>query len=174
MTNKAVREWMKVLVIAIALASLVRYFIFAPIIVEGESMLPTLQDQNRLVINKLSKDISDLTRFDIVVFTGKNKDYIKRVIGMPGETIKYKDDQLYINGERISEPYLESYKKRLGPFDQFTNDFEINVPKGSIFLLGDNRLYSMDSRHIGPIHSGLLLGKASVVYWPIEEFRIIK
>ena len=105
-------EWIKALVIAVLLAAVIRYFLFAPIVVDGVSMMPTLHDQDRMIVNKFSYQIGEPNRFDIIVFHApENKDYIKRVIGLPGDTVEYKDDTLYVNGKAYEEPYLDEYKK---------------------------------------------------------------
>ena len=107
-------EWIKALLIAVLLAAVIRYFLFAPIVVDGLSMMPTLEDQDRMIVNKFSYDIGEPDRFDIVVFHApEEKDYIKRVIGLPGDTIEYKDDTLYVNGKAYKEPYLDEYKKQV-------------------------------------------------------------
>jgi signal peptidase I len=167
-------EWTKALMIALALAGIIRYLLFAPIVVDGDSMLPTLQDNNRMIVNKVVYSISDIERFDIVVFHAtENKDYIKRVIALPGETIKYENDKLYINGELVEEPYLKQLRQE-NP-ERFTTYIEeMKVPEGQVFVLGDNRNHSRDSRHIGPISAEKIVGKANVVFWPFSEFRYIK
>jgi len=97
-------EWTKALLIAIGLAAVIRYFLFAPIVVDGHSMMPTLHNGDRMIVNKLGKP----ERFDIIVFHApEQKDYIKRVIGLPGDTVEYKNDVLYINGVAYEEPYLD-------------------------------------------------------------------
>src|SRR5437763_449971 len=107
-------EWTKALLIAVALAAVIRYFLFAPIVVDGLSMMPTLHDQDRMIVNKLSYEIGTPHRFDIIVFHApEGKDYIKRVIGLPGDRIEYKNDTLYVNGKAYKEPYLDEYKKQL-------------------------------------------------------------
>jgi signal peptidase I len=174
-------EWIKALVIAVALAAVIRYFFFAPIVVDGLSMMPTLHDQDRMIVNKLNYKIGEPSRFDIIVFHApENKDYIKRVIGLPGDSIEYKDDTLYINGKAYEEPYLEEYKKQVidGPLtDPFTLEEKIGektVPEGHLFVMGDNRRFSKDSRHIGTIPFGKVLGNTSIVYWPLEDFHLVK
>lgn len=167
-------EWVKILVIAAVLAGIIRYFFFTPIIVDGESMMPTLENRDRMIVNKFSYVIGEPKRFDIIVFKApEEKDYIKRVIGLPGEHIEYKNDVLYVNGEPLDEPYLEEYKNALVG-GTLTEPFSIDVPEGHLFVMGDNRRYSKDSRHIGPIPMDKVLGKTNLIYWPIEEFRIIK
>lgn len=172
-------EWMKALFIAVLLAVVIRYFLFTPIIVDGLSMVPTLHDHNRMIINKLSYNIGKPERFDIVVFKAtEDKDYIKRVIGLPGDHIEYKEDVLYINGEPVPEPYLEAYKKETEGL--LTYNFTLEevtgldkVPEGELFVLGDNRRFSKDSRIIGTVPMEKVIGEANIVYWPIKDFRFI-
>jgi signal peptidase I len=167
-------EWTKALMIALALAGLIRFVLFAPIVVDGDSMLPTLEHKNRMIVNKVIYKISDIDRFDIIVFEAtEDKDYIKRVIGLPGETIKYEKDKLYVNGELVEEPYMAKY--RASQPEQFnTYVEEITVPDGHVFVLGDNRNHSKDSRLIGPIKVEKIIGKANIVFWPFSDFRYIK
>jgi signal peptidase I len=174
-------EWTKALVIAVALAAVIRYFFFAPIVVDGLSMMPTLHDQDRMIVNKLTYKISEPKRFDIIVFHApENKDYIKRIIGLPGDHIEYKDDTLYINGKSYEEPYLNDYKNQVidGPLtESFTLEEKTNettVPEGHLFVMGDNRRFSKDSRHIGTVPMEKVLGKTSIIYWPPEDFKIVK
>ncbi len=174
-------EWIKALFIAVLLAAGIRYFLFAPIVVDGLSMMPTLHDQDRMIVNKLSYKIGEPERFDIVVFHApENKDYIKRVIGLPGDHIEYKNDTLYVNGEAYEEPYLEEYKQQVidGPLTEpFTLEEKIGretVPEGHLFVMGDNRRFSKDSRHIGTVPLEEVLGKTSIVYWPIQDIRIVE
>jgi signal peptidase I len=173
-------EWVKALIIAVLLAAGIRYFLFAPIVVDGLSMMPTLHDQDRMIVNKLSYKIGEPERFDIVVFHApENKDYIKRVIGLPGDHIEYKNDTLYVNGEAYDEPYLEDYKQQVidGPLTEpFTLEEKIGsetVPDGHIFVMGDNRRFSKDSRHIGTVPLEEVLGKTSIIYWPIQDIRSV-
>ena len=104
-------EWMKALLIAFGLAAIIRFFLFTPIVVDGESMMPTLENGDRMIVNKIGYTVGKPDRFDIVVFHApEQKNYIKRVIGLPGDHVEYKDDQLYINGKELEEPYLDQYK----------------------------------------------------------------
>ncbi|WP_099355681.1 signal peptidase I [Fredinandcohnia onubensis] len=170
-------EWIKALFIALLIAFIIRVFFFTPAIVEGASMQPTLQDQNRMIVTK----IGEPKRFDVVVFHAtEEKDYIKRVIGLPGDRIEYKDDTLYINGKPYDEPYLDNSKEELidGPL---TNSFTLRetpvgsdvVPEGHLFVMGDNRRNSMDSRHIGAIPIDSVVGTTNLVVWPIKEIKIL-
>ncbi|HLO12339.1 MAG TPA: signal peptidase I [Pseudoneobacillus sp.] len=174
-------EWIKALAIAVALAAVIRYFFFAPIVVDGLSMMPTLHNGDRMIVNKLNYKIGEPKRFDIIVFHApENKDYIKRIIGLPGDRVEYKDDTLYINGKPYKEPYLDEYKKQVidGPLtDPFTLEEKIGrktVPEGQLFVMGDNRRFSKDSRHIGTVPMEKVLGRTSIVYWPPEDFHIVK
>ncbi|MGE6258729.1 signal peptidase I [Heyndrickxia sporothermodurans] len=170
-------EWTKALLIAVALAVIIRYFLFAPIVVDGSSMMPTLHNGDRMIVNKLGKP----QRFDIVVFHApEKKDYIKRVIGLPGDKIEYKNDVLYINGKAYKEPYLDQYKKELaeGPL---TEDFTLKdiigrdtVPKDELFVMGDNRRFSKDSRHIGTVPIKKVIGDTKLIYWPLTDIRFVK
>ncbi|WP_433749679.1 signal peptidase I [Falsibacillus pallidus] len=172
-----IREWLKALVIAVGLAIVIRYFLFAPIVVDGLSMMPTLHNGDRMIVNKFGKP----DRFDIVVFHApEQKDYIKRVIGLPGDKIQYKNDILYINGKAYKEPYLDQYKKNVGD-GPLTEDFTLKdytgkdrVPEGEVFVMGDNRRGSKDSRHIGTIPMSKIVGDAHIIYWPMKDMKIFK
>lgn len=170
-------EWAKAFLIAIVIAFVVRSFLMTPIEVKGASMEPTLHSQERMFVTK----IGEPKRFDIVVFHAtEDKDYIKRVIGLPGDRIEYKDDVLYINGKSYEEPYLEESKKRInnglltGSFtlSETPVDSEV-VPEGHIFVLGDNRRKSEDSRHIGAVPIESIIGTTKVVFYPLKEMKII-
>lgn len=175
-------EWTKALIIAFALAAFIRYVLFTPIVVDGESMMPTLHSGDRMVVNKVSYKISDIHHSDIVVFHAPEKrDYIKRVIGLPGDTIEYKNDVLYRNGKVIDEPYLQQFKKAIQDGGTLTEDFQLQdyvqkdrVPEGYVFVMGDNRRNSKDSRHIGLIPENKIIGKASIVFWPLDQFGLVK
>ncbi|WP_456276273.1 signal peptidase I [Bacillus sp. AK128] len=174
---KELLEWTKALLIGASLAFIIHTFILVPIVVEGASMQPTLQDQDRMIVTKIGQP----KRFDIIVFHApEGKDYIKRVIGLPGDRIEYIDDTLYINGEAYDEPYLEEYKKDI--IDRpLTNSFTLQdtpvnsevVPEGHLFVLGDNRRLSKDSRHIGVIPIEEVVGTTKLVFFPFTELKII-
>lgn len=175
-------EWIKALVIAFVIAVLIRYILFTPIVVDGDSMMPTLKDGDRMIVNKIGYTIGKPDRFDIVVFHApEGKDYIKRVIGLPGDTIEYKDDQLYINGKAYDEPYLDEYKSQITE-GTLTQDFTLQeidptldvIPEGYVFVMGDNRRYSKDSRHIGIVSQEELIGNTSIIFWPIGDITIVK
>ncbi|MGM0878080.1 MAG: signal peptidase I [Bacillota bacterium] len=170
-------EWIKALFIALVLVFIVRTFLLTPIVVEGASMSSTLQDQDRMIVTKIGEPI----RFDIIVFhASEDQDYIKRVIGLPGDHIEYKNDILYVNGKPYNEPYLNEHKENTidAPLtESFTlKDTPVRsdtVPEGHLFVMGDNRRFSKDSRHIGAIPIEKVVGTTKIVYWPISEMKII-
>lgn len=175
-------EWTKALLIAFAIAAFIRYFLFTPIVVDGDSMMPTLENGDRMIVNKFSYKIGEPDRFDIVVFHApEQKDYIKRVIGVPGDFVEYKDDQLYINGEPIDEPYLDAYKAEISE-GNLTGDFSLKdidpsldvIPEGYVFVMGDNRRFSKDTRHIGIVDQKEIIGNTNIIFWPLNEIEIVK
>jgi len=178
-------EWTKALIIAFLIAVVIRYFLFTPIVVDGESMMPTLENGDRMIVNKFGYMIGEPKRFDIVVFHApEGKDYIKRVIGLPGDYVEYKNDQLYINGEPIDEPYLDVYKSQL-PKGNLTQDFTLQdipgvepdieaIPKNYVLVMGDNRRGSKDSRHIGLVNVDKIIGSTNLIFWPINEIRFVE
>jgi signal peptidase I len=170
-------EWIKALVIALFIVFIVRTFLFTPIIVDGASMNTTLHDQERMIVSKLEEP----ERFDIVVFhANEEQDYIKRVIGLPGDEIEYKDDTLFINGKALKEPFLEKQKENTN--GDLTKPFTLadtavgqsTVPEGHLFVMGDNRRNSTDSRQIGAIPIEEVVGTTSIVFYPIKDIRIVE
>ncbi len=171
------REWLQAFLLAVVLFILIRTFLFAPFIVDGESMVPTLHSGERLIVTKAVYLWGKPKRGDIVVFHAtQTRDYIKRVIGLPGETVEVRNDRLYINGKEVAEPYLEEYRRKTHEAGlALTEDFgPQQVPEGAYFVLGDNRRNSQDSRMIGVISEEQIVGRADVVFWPLSSFRILK
>ncbi|KOS60351.1 signal peptidase I [Lysinibacillus agricola] len=176
-------EWIKAIAFALLVAFVIKQFLFTPVLVKGASMMPTLEDHDRVIVNKIGPKFKSFDRFDIVVIQmNEETNYIKRIIGLPGDKIEYKDDQLYINGKKYSEPYLDQYKKEQKDTGSLTFDFtleqylgETTVPEGHYFVLGDNRRISNDSRNpeVGFIPKERIMGTTSIICWPIEhiDFR---
>lgn len=172
-------EWVKAFAIGIIIFAFIRIFFFSNYIVEGESMMPTLQDGNKLVVNKLGYQVGELNRFDVIVFHANPKeDFVKRIIGLPGDRIEYRNDQLYVNGQKYEEPFLNVYKEKT-PGIKLTGDFSLleitgksKVPEGKLFVLGDNRLGSWDSRQFGFINVNQVVGKVDLRYWPLNEMDV--
>jgi signal peptidase I len=176
-------EWTKVILLALGIAFLVRVFLFAPIVVDGPSMLPTLHDGDQVLVNKFVYYLKEPERFDIIVFhASEQRDFIKRVIGLPGEHIEYRNDTLYVNGEAVEEPFLEERKKYNEPNQSLTNDFRLEelpgqyqtIPEGHLLVLGDNRSNSTDSRMIGIIPIDEVVGKAILIYLPFDRIQLIR
>ncbi|WP_430785969.1 signal peptidase I [Virgibacillus flavescens] len=175
-------DWAKALIIAFALAFIVRMFFFAPIVVDGPSMQPTLHNHDQMIVNKFLYAVDDPERFDIVVFhANEEQDFIKRVIGLPGEHVAVKNDILYINGKSVKEPFLKEIKDKKMPNQILTEDFQLEqlpgnyktIPEGYVLVLGDNRNNSADSRVLGLIPQDTIVGKTSFIYWPLSRFSVL-
>jgi signal peptidase I len=172
-------EWVKAFSIGIMIFVFIRIFFFSNYVVEGESMMPTLQDGNKVVVNKLNYSIDDLQRFDVIVFhANKKEDFVKRIVGLPGDKIVYQNDHLYVNGQKYDEPFLDIYRQKLSG-GKLTGDFTLKeitgeeiVPNGKLFVLGDNRLGSWDSRYFGFISINKVVGKVDLRYWPLDEMDV--
>lgn len=175
-------EWVKAIAFALMLSFVIKQFLFTPVLVKGASMMPTLKDQDRVIVNKIGPTLQSYDRFDIVVIEmNEETNYIKRIIGLPGDKIEYKDDQLYINGEKYNEPYLDQYKNELKDTGTLTYDFtleqnlgETTVPEGHYFVLGDNRRVSNDSRNpeVGFISEEQIMGTTNIICWPMEHIDL--
>ncbi|MDL4841121.1 signal peptidase I [Aquibacillus rhizosphaerae] len=174
---KEVLSWVKALVIALVIVMVCRHFLITPSIVKGESMMPNLQDGDRILLSKISK----IERFDEIAFHAPDSEdnYVKRVIGLPGDEIEMKNDTLYINNEAYNEPYLKMYKEELSANQYLTNNFTLEeltnqkvVPKGHYFVLGDNRSVSKDSRSFGFIREDTVIGDVKMRIWPLNTFGV--
>ncbi|PEI64193.1 signal peptidase I [Bacillus wiedmannii] len=173
--KKRLREFFRTIAIACLLVFLAKIFVFFPTTVKGASMNPTLQDGDKLIVNKLAKQFESYGREDIIVVKTDNF-YVKRVIGLPGDVIEVRNDQLYVNHEVTQEAYLYSNKKQAEKkLMNLTEDFgPITVPKNKIFVMGDNRLISRDSRNgLGLIDREDVLGELAAIYYPIEHMKIM-
>lgn len=178
-TKKEIYSWVKSIAFAFLIAFICRQFLFSPTTVLGASMSPTFQDQDRVIVSKTS----GIQRFDVIVFDAPDSEdeyYIKRVIGLPGDRIQMKDDVLYVNGEALQEEYLIENKEE-NPFNKLTEDFslqektgESRVPKDMLFVMGDNRLHSKDSRIFGFIPNDTVLGEVKFRFYPLQEIGIPK
>ncbi len=178
---KELLDWIKSFAVAFVFLIAMRTFIFSPILVDGASMMPTYEDGDKVIVNKISKHFE---RFDIIVFEAPiGEDYIKRVIGLPGDHVAYENDTLYINDEALEEPYLDLYKDQLLDTGTLTQDFTLQsltgystIPEGYLFVLGDNRRKSVDSRYssVGLVPIEKVLGKANIRFYPFNSFGIVK
>ena len=167
--KKIIKEVYPYFVIVLVVV-LVRSFIITPAIVDGKSMYPTLNDNNIVILNKLDYKINGLKRFDIIVVDYNGEKLIKRVIGLPGEHIEYKNNMLFINGYLTNENFNHDN----------TSNFKLEkvgylkIPGDKYFVVGDNRNHSTDSRMIGLIDKKDIKGKVSLRLFPINKFGKIK
>jgi signal peptidase I len=162
-------EWVVIIAVALIGAFLIRAFVVQTFYIPSESMVPTLQKQDRVLVNKLSYRMHAVHRGDIVVFEHSPgfdptiKDLIKRVIGLPGETVQGMDGHVFVDGHQLNEPYL--------PAGVVTTNFAAKViPPNSYWVMGDNRTNSSDSRVFGPITKSQIVGRAFVLIWPLNRF----
>lgn len=172
-TFKTIMSYILIILIVIA----IRIFFIDPVRVDGASMNTTLSNGEVVMLNKIVYKKNDIKRFDIIVIDESDKDgikkrIIKRVIGLPGETIEYKDNKLYINGKEVNDPYPSTE----------TDDFSIldightKIPGNCYFVMGDNRSDSLDSRYpsVGVVKMSRIKGRAKLVIWPFNKFGIVK
>jgi len=164
------REIFESLLIAVILAVIIRMFILQPFYIPSGSMEPTLQINDRIIVSKISYRLHEPERGDIVVFKfphDTKRDFVKRLIGKGGETVAIRDSKLYINDKLVPEKYLP-------PGLKINEDFgPVTVPEGHYLMMGDNRNNSNDSRKWGPLPKDLIIGKAVMLYWPLQHIRII-
>ena len=171
---RAFFDWIVVIAVALLVAFVVRTFVIAHFVVEGESMFSTLDTNDRVFVNKLSYRLHDPNRGDVAVLhqiTGASeRDLIKRVIGLPGETVEMRNCAVLIDGRVLNEPYLDP--EVVTPTD-CGGDYLLDgvVPENHVFVLGDNRGGSQDSRVIGTINDDDLIGRAFVVFWPQSHWQ---
>ena len=158
--------WVRDLFISLIVSAFIIVFLYQPVKVEGTSMLPGLEDQERIFINKFVYRFNSIERGDIVVFhypRDVSKSYIKRVIGVEGDRVRIVDGNVYVNGRRLEEDYVPSEYADIRSYP------EVKIPPHSFFLLGDHRTSSSDSRDFGPVDQRFIYGKAVFVYWPVDK-----
>ena len=163
-------SWLRDVLASVAVSIFIILFLYQPVRVEGTSMVPMLQDQDRLFINKLAYRMGDVHHDDVVVFhypRDLTKSYIKRVIAGPGDRIRIDHGHVFVNDRKLVEPYVPiRYRdERSQP--------ELIVPPGNYFVMGDHRSISSDSRDFGPVEGHLIYGKASFVYWPLDQAGVV-
>jgi len=156
-------------IVILLLVLIIKFYVVTPIKVNGDSMYSTLKDKEIMILNELYYRFHDIKRFDIVVLKYNKSKLIKRVIGLPGEKIKYEDEKLYVNDEVIEEDFVHKYTK---DFD--ISKFGDKVPEDSYFVMGDNRSNSLDSRSFGFVKKKDILGRAKIVIFPFKAIRTVK
>lgn len=166
----AIIDFIKTTIIVVFLALIIRLFVVQPFIVEGQSMLPTFSNNDYLITEKISYSIRSPERGEIVIFHPPDNpsiNYIKRLVGLPGDSIEVKDQSVYVNTQKINEPYLTSNEQT----NVATKDFTLTLKSGEYFVLGDNRNHSRDSREIGPIPYSSIVSRVWVRLLPVDNVR---
>ncbi|SDB82121.1 signal peptidase I [Shouchella lonarensis] len=170
-------SWLKVIMVALLLTFVIRTFIMTSTTVKGVSMEPTASTGDRIFVNQATYYFGEPERFDVIVFkASEDADYIKRVIGLPGDIIRYEDDVLYVNDEAIPEPFLAEARASMVHGRLYTTDYVSHtvVPEGYVFVLGDNRRKSSDSRQLGFIDMNDIIGKAGLRFWPLDKMGFME
>jgi len=165
------RSWFRDIFFAFAIAIFIVVFVVQPVKVEGTSMQPRLVDQERIFVNRFIYRFQDIQRGDVVVFwypKDRSKSFIKRVLGIPGDEVEIRNGIVYVNGARISEPYLKR------EFQDYKSFGKAMVPAGQYFVLGDHRNSSNDSRSWGFVAQNLIYGKAVFSYWPFSHAGVVE
>ena len=170
-SDEGLQGWVRDLVVSVLVSVFIILFLYQPVRVEGTSMLPQLEDQDRLFINKFAYRIGEIHRGDVVVFRyphDETKSYIKRVIAVPGDNLRIDHGVVWVNGQQLRERYVPQWYKddRSQP--------EVVLPEGEYFVMGDHRSISSDSRDFGPVPRGLIYGRAAFVYWPVDQAGVIR
>ncbi len=158
--------WVRDLVVSLAISAFIIIFLYQPVKVEGTSMMPELEDQERIFVNKFVYRWEPIQRGDIVVFRyprDTSKSYIKRVIGVAGDRVRIENGQVYVNDEPLGEDYVPS------EYADARSYAEVTGPPRCYFVLGDHRTMSNDSRDFGPVNERYIYGKAVFGYWPMEK-----
>jgi signal peptidase I len=168
-TNRAATlfaSWVRDLIISLAISAFIIVFLYQPVKVEGTSMMPSLDDQERIFINKFVYRIEPIQHGDIIVFRYPRdpaKSFIKRVIGVAGDHVRIEDGRVYLNGRQLVEEYVPR------AYDDDRSYPDVVVPPDSYFVLGDHRSLSNDSRDFGPVDASYIYGKAVFGYWPVDK-----
>jgi len=163
--------WVRDLAVAAVASVLIITFLYQPVRVEGTSMLPRLEDRDRLFINKFVYHFTAIDRGDVVVFhypRDPEKSYIKRIIALPGDSFRIDHGHVFVNGTRIPEPYVPPEYRDSRSVD------EMILPSDEYFVMGDHRSISSDSRDFGPVDRSLIYGKAIFVYWPTRDAGVVR
>ena len=168
---RPLRLWMRDLIFSVAASVFIITFLYQPVKVEGTSMLPRLEDQDRLFINKFVYRFEDISRGDVIVFNyprDPEKSYIKRVIALPGDRLSIDDGRVFVNGVLLKEPYVP---KR---YSDVRSLAAMTLPPHQYFVMGDHRSISSDSRDFGPVDRYFIYGKAELVYWPTDQLGLVR
>jgi signal peptidase I len=163
--------WVRDLVVSIAVAAFIIIFLYQPVKVEGTSMAPGLNNEERIFINKFVYHFESIGRGDVIVFhypRDPEKSYIKRVIGVPGDRVRIDEGHVYVNDHLLNEDYVPEQ------YEDARSYPETVVPRHSYFVLGDHRNLSNDSRDFGPVDQDFIYGKAVFAYWPMQRMGTLR
>lgn len=171
--NKAIREvadWVIIIAVAFGASYALRHWVVSPYRIQMSSMETTVFPEDLVMVDKLSYQFHEPRRGDVIIFwppgVTTGDPYIKRVIGLPGETVEAKDGKMYVDGKAADEPYLHGY---------VMPDFSPTpVPQGQLFLMGDNRAVSLDSRSFGTVSTSSIIGRAMFAYWPLKHIVVLR
>ena len=167
----AMHSWLRDLAVSVAISAFIIVFLYQPVRVEGTSMLPVLEDQDRLFINKIAYRVGEIHQGDVVVFEyprDHQKSYIKRIIALPGDRIRIDHGRVFVNGTALKEPYVPAR------FSDDRSQPETVLPPNDYWVMGDHRSISSDSRDFGPVDRDLIYGKAVFVYWPMQQLGVVR
>lgn len=173
--KKEIKEWLVAIVVAIVLIILIRSFLFVSFTVDGLSMDPTLEDGDKVVVNKFMDSFTDYETGDVIVFhSEQGPAYVKRVIGTPGDTVRMEDKQVYVNGEPLEQDYVTHTE------DSYMDNFTLadlgvegdTIPEGKLLVLGDNRPVSRDSRDFGLVDQSAVIGEVQLRFWPLNDISV--
>lgn len=172
----AIFDFLQGIVVILAIMVMIYLFVMSPQEINGASMEPTFYNGEYILTNKVMYKMRQPKRGDVVIFKSprnKEVDYIKRIIGLPGETVELKDNAFYVNGQKVEEPYLEPGVEIFGG-SYLEEGQEVTVPPDMYFVSGDNRPHSADSREFGPIPIEDVIGVAILRYWPFPKAGLVK
>jgi signal peptidase I len=175
--RSGLRSWGIDLLVSVIVSLIIIFCLYQPVRVEGTSMLPVLQDEDRLLINKFAYSRAgslvgeDIQRGDVVVFYypyDTTKSYIKRAIALPGDILRIDHGRVYVNDVAVKEPYVPA------KYADERSQPEMVIPAGKYFMMGDHRSVSSDSREFGPVPRKLIYGRAAFVYWPVDQAGVVR
>lgn len=169
-------DFLELLIICASIIALTFWFVGQPVQVSGSSMEPNLSNNQQLIAEKLTYKLREPERGEVAILKHPENPpvlLVKRIVGLPGDTFEIKDGQIYVNGSKLEEPYINNSELTQGK-NKLKDNQKIKVPEDKYIVLGDNRDDSADSRNWGFIDEGSLVGRASLVYAPISEFKLIK
>jgi len=169
-TIKQMFLWVKVILVGVVIAVILNHFVFATSAVEGDSMSPTIEHGERVVLNKVIYMFNQPERGEVIIIERPHKNYIKRIVALPGDTIEVEDHTLYINEQAYNETYLTTES-----IDNTADFGPVVIPDNNYFVMGDNRAISQDSRNgLGFIKKDDIIGRSEYIYYPLEDRKRIK